>query len=166
MADVNAVLTAFRAELDAAGLIRRPSTDDAARPPMLIEPLEGPPGPGDDLGDGLYSDPELVLSLLHSGELTPANGYGAATERVYTLDVRYRSKTAAALRRAEALDAAIRDRLIRSETNYGYGFVLADATPAALLVTMVGVFGGFGPISRSRAAGYDHVAKYAVGVQP
>jgi hypothetical protein len=166
MADVTAVLTAFRAELDAAGLVRRPSTDDVARPPLIVEPLEGPPAPGDDLGDGLYGDPELVLSLLHSGELTPSSGYSAATERVYTVDVRYRSKTAAALRRAEALDTAIRDRLIRPETNYGYGFILAEGTAAALLVTMVGVFGGFGPISRSRAAGYDHVAKYAVGVAP
>lgn len=165
MADVTAILTAFRAELDAAGLVRRPTTDDA-RPPLVVEPLEGPPGPGDDLGDGLYGDPDLVLSLLHSGELAPTNGYGAATERVYTVDVRYRSKTASALRRAEALDAAIRDRLIRPETNYGYGFVLAEGAAGALFVTMVGVFGGFGPISRSRAAGYDHVAKYAVGVQP
>lgn len=169
MAGVTEVLTAFRAELVAAGLVRRPSEPPAGAPPappMVNEPVDGPPGPGDELGDGLHDDAELVLSLLHSGELTPADNYAAATERIYTLDVRYRSKSAAALRRAEALDAAIRDHLIRPETNYGYGFILAEGLEAALLVTVVGVFGGFGPIGRSRAAGYDHVAKYAVGVQP
>jgi hypothetical protein len=170
MADVNAVLTAFRAELVAAGLVRRPSEPRAVGatppPPMVNEPPEGPPGPGDDLGDGLNGDPDLVLSLIGSGEVTPANSYDAAAARTLTLDVRYRSKTASALRRAEALDAAIRARLIRPETNYGYGFILADGTPAALLVQAVTVFGGFGPISRSRAGGYDHVAKYAVVVTP
>jgi hypothetical protein len=167
---VTEVLTAFRADLVAAGLVRRASDPRAAGatppPPMVNEPPEGPPGPGDDLGDGLTGDPELVLSLIGSGEVSPANSYDAAVARTITLDVRYRSRTAAALRRAEALDAAIRARLIRPETNYGYGFTLAEGTPAAILVQAVGIFAGFSPVNRSRAGGYDHRASYAVTVTP
>lgn len=165
MADVNGLLAAFRLELVEAGLVRRASELGPA-PPMIVEPVDGPPAPGDDLGDGLHGDPELVVTLMHGGEVSPATSYDAALARTYTLDVRYRSRTAPALRRAEALDAAIRDLLIRPETNYGYGFTLAEGTPAALFVQAAAVFGGFGPVGRSRAAGYDHVAKYAVAVAP
>lgn len=170
MAGVTDVLAAFRAELVAAGLVRRASepraAGDAPPPPMIVEPPEGPPGPHDDLGDGLIGDPDLILSLIGSGEVSPANSYDAAVARTLTLDVRYRSSSAAALRRAEDLDGAIRARLIRPETNYGYGFVLAEGTPAELLVQAAAVFAGFGPVNRSRAAGFDHVAKYAVTVSP
>lgn len=169
MPGVTDVLTAFRAELITAGLVRRPSAEPIGAPPpppMIVEPPEGPPGPHDDLGDGLIGDPDLIVSLIGGGEVTPANSYDAAASRTVTLDVRYRSSSAAALRRAEDLDGAIRARLIRPETNYGYGFTLAEGTPAALLLQAFAVFAGFGPISRSRAAGFDHVAKYAITVAP
>lgn len=164
MPDVTAVLTAFRVELITAGLVRRPSQVATGVPPMHVEPLEGPPAPGER--EGVENDPDLVLSLMHSGGLSPANNYDAAIDRTVILDVRYRSRTTDALRRAEALDAAIRNRLIRPETNYGYGLTLAAGTPAELWAQAAAVFGAFGPIGRSRAAGYDHVAKYAVSVTP
>lgn len=170
MADVTAILSAFRVELITAGLVRRPSEATAdgppligatpwRRPPMHTEPSEVP-APGER--EGVENDAGLVLSLLHDTDLTPRDNYDAALGRVAILSVRYRSNSSDELRRAVALDAAIVNRLIRPATNYGYGFTLAEATPAALWVQAAGVFAGFGLVSRSRAAGDDHVAKYAV----
>ena len=160
MADVNRILAAFRADLIAAELVRRPSEGPAGRPPMHVEPIEGPPAPGEREGGEDHAT--LVLSLIHAGDLTPADNFDARLGRVAILDVRYRAKTSAALRDAAALDAAIVARMLAPERNYGYGFVLADGTDAALAVQSVGVFGGFSPVSRSKSTGYDHVAKYAV----
>lgn len=175
MADVNAILAAFRADLIAAGLVRRPSEPEpVGAPPMHVEPVEGPPAPGER--EGVEDDPDLVLSLMHSGDLAEGTGYAAAAQRRTVLDVRYRSRTAGALQRAAALDATIRRHFTRPQRNYGYGFLMApdlivdEGQPTersgALWVQELGVWGGMGPVGRSRAAGYDHVAKYVVIVAP
>lgn len=167
MADVTAILSAFRVALIDAGLVRRASeADPVGKPPMHVEPLEGPPAPGER--EGTENDPELVTSLLHGGDLSEV-GYDAAIQRRAVVDVHYRTVGAgvagvspsAALRKAVELDAAIRNLLIRPETNYGYGFDLGD-----LRVHQVATWAGFGQVSRSRAAGYHHKASYVVIVDP
>lgn len=169
MADVNAILAAFRADLVLAGLARRPIEPANGAPPMLVEPLEGAAGPSssdedleDAFGEGTLGDRELVVTLMHSSDAPPASGYDQAAGRTAIVDVVYRSRTAAALRRAYALDDAIGARLVRPETNYGYGFILAPGTGEALLLQAAQVFSGIGPVSRSRAEGFRHVAKYAI----
>lgn len=159
--DAGAVLTAFREELIAAGLVRRPSAA-GAQPPAHIEPLEGAVAPGDR--SGVEDDGELVVSLFHSGDLSEATGYDAATRRRTVIDVRYRTPTNAGERRAMALDAGIRGRLIRPETNYGYGFELGTA--GALWVAQAALWGGLGPISRGAGTGLDLVAKYLIETAP
>lgn len=164
MADVTAVLSAFRLELVNAGLVRRASTAGAL-PPVLIEPEDGARAPG-EAEDPVEDDANLVLSLFHSGTLSPASNYDAALASGYVLDVRYRTRPApganAALRAANALDKAIGARLIRPATNYGYGFTLGGT----LWVQRVAVYAGLGRISSSRERGHDLVAKWLVEVDP
>lgn len=168
MADVTAALSAFRAELVAAELGRIPGVAGAANP-VFIEPLGGPPAPG-ELEDPVEDDEDLILSLLHSVDVSAATNYDAAAAGRHVLDLRYRTaareRANIGLRMANALDAAIRRRLFRPETNYGYGFELGAGEAGALWVQSVGVWGGLGRISYTPADGYDLVAKYLVEVTP
>jgi hypothetical protein len=159
------VLTAFREELIAAGLGRRPSDagGQTGQPyPFVIEPIEGPPAPG-ELADGENDHTELVCSLIMSGSISPLDSFDRLVRRRPIVDVRYRTKTQAGLRAAMALDEAITDRLIRAATNYGVGFTLGTSA-AAVVVLQASPFADFGPISRSRANGFDHVTKWALEV--
>lgn len=160
MADNAAILTAFREELIAAGLVRRPSEAGAGYP-CHIEPRDGAPAPGER--EGVEDDAALVLSLFAGGELSEA-GYDVAHRRRLVVDIRFRSATNAALRAAMALDAAIRERLIQPATHYGYGFPMG--TDAPVYVHAAALWAGFGPISRGRDAAFDHVAKWALEVAP
>lgn len=164
MADVTAVLSAFRLELVNAGLVRRASTAGPL-PPMLIEPAGGARAPG-EAEDPVEDHPDLVLSLFHDGDLGAATNFDAAATRRVVLTLRYRTRPEpganAALRAANALDASIRARLIRPATNYGYGYMLGGV----LWAQAVGLFGGLGRISATRETGYDLAAKYVVDVEP
>lgn len=161
MPDAGAVLTAFREELVAAGLVRRPSEAGAA-PPAHIEPLEGAVAPGDRAAP--ENDAELVVSIFHSGDLSEPNGYEAAQRRRTVIDVRYRASTNAGERRIMALDGAIRARLINPATNYGYGFVIGTAAP--LSVYQAALWGGLGLVQRGAGVGLDFVAKYLIECAP
>lgn len=160
MPDAGAILTAFREELIAAGLVRRPS-DAGALPPAHIEPLEGAVAPGDR--HGTENDDELVISLFHSGDLSETN-YDAALRRRTVIDVRYRTPSNAGERRIMALDAAIRARLISPATNYGYGFIIGTAAP--LNVYQAALWGGLGPVQRGAGIGLDLLAKYLIECAP
>lgn len=164
MADVTAVLSAFRLELVNAGLVRRASQAGAA-PPMLIEPLGGARAPG-EAEDPVEDDANLVLSLFHSGTVSPADNYDAALARSVVIDVRYRTRrdpgANAALRAANALDKAIGARLIQPANNYGYGYLLGGT----LWAQRVGIYAGLSRISSSRETGHDLVSKWLVEVDP
>lgn len=164
MADLTAVLSAFRLELVNAGIVRRASAAGNV-PPMLIEPSGGARAPG-EAEDPVEDDANLVLSLFHSGTLSPASNYDAALARGWVLDVRYRTRpdpgANGALRAANALDEEILNRLVRPATNYGYGFMLGGE----LWVQRVGVYGGLSRISSSRERGHDLVSKWLVEVAP
>lgn len=168
MPGVTEVLTAFRAELVAAELGRIPGVAGPANP-VFVEPLDGPPAPGDP-EDPVEDDADLILSVLHSGDLGASSGYDAHARGRHVLDLRYRTgardRANVGLRMANALDAGIRRRLFGPETNHGYGFELGAGEPGALWVQSVGVWGGLGRISYTAAAGYDLVAKYLVEVTP
>lgn len=156
------ILTAFREELIAAGLVRRPTeAGPAVGPPypMRIESAEGAAAPG-ELGDGEHDHDELVITLTLDGDVAPVNNYDANTRRRAVLNLAYRSAGNTALQKAMALDAAITARLISPATNYGYGFNLG--TVAAIFAHEAGVFGGFGPVSRGRGVAFHHAAKYLV----
>lgn len=151
------VLAALRVDFIEAGLVRRPSEAGVA-PPMHIEPAEGAPAPLER--EGVEDDPELVLSLMHSGDFgeVPEDSY----RRRAIIDVRYRSRGNAGLRRAAALDQAIRARLTSADRNYGRGFMLADGLT---FVHEAQQYGGFGPIDRGRDGPtpvFTNGAKYMV----
>jgi hypothetical protein len=135
------VLTALRVDLIAAGLIRRPS-EAGTLPPAHVEPAEGAPAPGER--EGIEDDPELVVTLMHSGDFgeEPQDSY----RRRAIIDVRYRSRGGTGLRRAAMLDQAIRARLTGPERNYGRGYLLADGST---YVHQAQQYGGFGPIDRA-----------------
>lgn len=157
MPDASAVLTAFRAELVEAELVRRPSeATPAGAPPMHVEPREGAPAPGER--EGVEDDPGLVLSLFHGGDL--AEDLFDTYRRRTVAEVRYRSATNADLRRAMALDAAVRAHFTGYERQYGTGFTIAGG----LFVLSFGVLGGFGPISRSREAGFVNGSRFVLEV--
>lgn len=153
MPDSAVVLTAFRDELVAAGLVRKAAVAGVL-PPMHVEPVEGAPAPGERPAPEDHAD--LVVSIFASGELAE-NGPDTYRRRLI-IDVRYRAKGTAGLKRAAALDAAIRAYLTAQARNYGAGFVMGGS----LFVMGVGVFGGFGSIARSKAEGYTNGAKYLV----
>lgn len=166
MPDGTEVLAALREELIAAALVRRPSEGANATGspyPLVIEPYDGPPAPG-ELGDDEVDHNELVVSAFYAGGLGAADGFEASTRKVHSIDLRYRSKGMAALRAAMDLDAAIRARIIRPETNYGYGWVMGTAAP--LFVHQATPIGDFAPLSRSRDRGFDHVAKWWIETAP
>lgn len=168
MPGITEALSAFRAELVAAELARLPGVAGAANP-LFIEPLGGPPAPG-ELEDPVEDDADLILSLMHSGDVGAPTNYDAALAGRHALDLRYRTaardRANVGLRMANALDAAIRRRLFRPATNYGYGFTLGAGQPGALYVQSVGIWGGLGRVSYSPSTGYDLVAKYLVEVTP
>jgi len=157
--DNAAVLAAFREELIAAGLVRRPS-DTGTDPPAHIEPLGGPPAPGER--EGIEDDAELVVSLIDAGTFAESP-FDGATRRRMTVDVHTRAASSTALRRAMALEAAIVARLIRPETSYGFGFTLGatsavfcqEATPS-----------GGGPLGSVRGVGWARVAKWTIETAP
>lgn len=163
MPDVAQVLTAFRAELVAAALVRRPSDPPNGLPPMVVENVAGAPEPGAPAADALEgtAGEGVVLHLSHSLDITPVTGYAASHSATHVLDLRYRAKTNVDLRAAMALDRAIRGRLFRPETNYGYGFPLGG-----LPVIEVSIFGAFGRLGADPAGGFDSLAKYSVEVTP
>lgn len=164
MASPTDVLSAFRLELVVAGLARRASQAGAG-PPVLVEPTDGARAPG-EAEDPVEDDPNLVLSLFHDGDVSPADNFDAAATRRVVVALRYRTRpepgASAALRAVYTLDASIRARLIRPANNYGYGFLLGGI----LWAQSVGVFGGLGRVSSSRETGHDLVAKYVVDVEP
>lgn len=159
MADVNEVLTAFRHELVGRGLARKP--DEAGiLPPAHIEPEDGAPAPGDR--EGVENDDKLVVTLTGSdlGEAA-GNGY----RRRVIVDVRYRAKGTAGLKRGRELDAAIADLLVHN-ANYGLDYQLgAFAGRPGVRVLQALIYSGLGRISASAERGYDDLAKYLIEVE-
>lgn len=135
------VLTAFRNELEGAGLIRRPG-DAGELPPMFVEPITGPPAPGER--EGTEAGDELVVTLRLSSEL-PARA-GEAFVRGMVFDVVYRSTGTAGLKQGRDLDAAIRARLIQT-AGYGTGVMLDEGGTHPTFVHELLLFAGVGPIA-------------------
>jgi hypothetical protein len=145
MTPLTDIVGAFRIDLVAAGLVRRPSEAAPDAPPLHIEPADGAPAPGER--EGVEDDDALVLSVFVS-ELAETNFDGALRRRAI-LELRYRPFDQAALMDAQALDAAIRARLLDPARNYGYGFDLGgiychQATPFAGLSTIARARGNAG----------------------
>ena len=161
MPDDSAILTAFREELLAAGLVRRPG-DAGALPPAHGERRGGTPAPGEGEGTEVHAD--LVIGIRASGELAEGTGYETAQRRRLVVDVTYRSAGAAGSKLAFSVDAGIRARLFRPETNYGYGFMLGTA--AAIFAHQVALFGGLGLIGENEQGVTDRLAKYVIECAP
>lgn len=169
MADDSAILTAFREELLLAGLVRRPG-DAGPLHPAHVERHGGTPAPGE--GEGNEVDNVLTIGIRSSGELAEANGYDAAQRRRLVIDVLYRPASSAATRALMAIDAGIRARLFRPQTNYGYGFMLGGGTPIAgggvtapLFVHQAALWGGLGKLGAGAGQTDDHIAKYLIECQ-
>lgn len=158
MPDTNVILSAIRQELVNAGLVRRPGTAGAA-PPMVLEPVEGAPAPGEL--DGVENDATLIVTLRLSGDL--AEGPLDTYRRRTVVDVVYRSKTTAGLQRARTLDAAIRRRLVPHD-QLGEARTIGAGGATPLDVLSIQLFAGLGRVSSSAAAGYTDRAAYAVEV--
>lgn len=175
MPDSSDILTAFREELITAGLVRRPGVAGPLHP-AHIERRGGTPAPGEGEGDEV--DPLLVIGIRGSTELAEATGYEAAQRRRLIIDVLYRPSAAkanaqAAVHELMALDAGIRARLFRPETNYGYGFELGGGTPIAgggvtapIWTHQAALWGGLGKIGAGPGGTDDHLAKYMIECAP
>jgi hypothetical protein len=145
----NAVLTAIRDELVTAGLVRRASVAGSL-PPVFIEPLEGPPAPGER--EGTEAGTDLAVTLRLSGQTRPN-----PRSRVDVIDVVYRSRGTSGLKAARDLDDAIVTRLVHG-SSYGVGL-----TAGGLFVLAVSVFAGLGPVSQDGPVRTE-LAKLAVEV--
>lgn len=156
MPDPSAIATAIREELVAAGIVRRPDTAGPL-PPLIVEPRDAAPGPGDR--DAPEDDATLIVTLKFSGDL--AEGPLDTYRRRSVFDVRYRSKGTVGLKRARAVDAAIRTRLVGTSPNT-LGFTMGTAHPVIVLSS--GVFGGLSHIAGG-PEGFDELAKYVFEVQ-
>lgn len=163
MADSNDVLTCLRQELINAGFVRRPSVAGAL-PPAHIEPVDGPPAPGERPAP--EDDDTLVVTLDLSSEL--AEQAFDTYRRRAVIDVHYRSKGTAGLQAARRLDAAIRERLTGPPA-YGFGWTLGAGAPAPLAagieVLAAAVWGGLGPVDRDPGQGAHDLAKYVIEVR-
>lgn len=168
MPDVADLLTAVREELIRLNLGRRASEGAnavGAPYPVVVEPGSGPPAPGElgDIDDSFVDHRELVITLAHSGDLGEA-GFDIGHQRRAVVDVHYRARTPAAHKAALGVDAIVRRELVTPARNYGFGFELGAAAP--VFVRGVAVWGGLGPISRTRERGFHDVAKYLFDVAP
>lgn len=162
MPDSTAVLTALRDELVSRGLVRKATVAGAqsstgAAPPCHVEP-NAPPAPGER--EGLEDDASLAVTIRLSTELGEE---AFAYRRRIVIDVIYRSLGTGALKRARALDAAIRSALVDGRPDYGLGWTMGSAAP--VLVLQSSVYGGLGPVSRDPAQGATDQAKYAFEVK-
>jgi hypothetical protein len=164
MAGVVAILAAFRETIIDADLMRRASEAGPTKGPpypCIIQPVDGAPAPG-ELAEEDHDHTELVVSMIHSGDMGEDNGYDARIRRRVVIDLRYRSRNVAAHKTANDLNDAVEALLINADTNYGYGFTIGVANP--VVVHEAKRWAGFSPIHRSRATGYDDVAKYMLEV--
>lgn len=163
MPDVNDVLTAIRDDLTAAGIIRKPRTAGVL-PPLFLEPDGGAPAPGElEAPEDNYDTAKktgLVVSLFASelGE-APLDRY----RRRIIVDVRYRSKGTAGLKRGRDLDQALRARYVVRDGGR-LGFTLAAGQASEVFVHDAQLWAGLGPISRTVDRGVDEVAKYLLEV--
>lgn len=149
MPSPNAVLTAVRDDLVEAGLVRRASVAGVL-PPVFVEPLEGPPAPGER--EGTEAGTDLVVTLRLSGQTRPT-----PRTRIDVVDVVYRSRTTAGLKATRDLDEAIVTRLVNGSA-YGLSITLGGVH-----VLAVSVFGGLGPVSQDGPVRTE-LAKLAVEV--
>lgn len=141
MPDPNVTLTALRDELVAAGLVRRPGVAGPL-PPLFVEPMGGPPAPGER--EGSEAGDDLVATLRHSGEL--AAGFAGSGRRTIIAELTYRSRGTPGLKAGRELDAAIREALVE-RADYGLGLTLGASGPRPVLVLQASVFAGLGPVS-------------------
>lgn len=152
------LLTAFRDSLVSAGLVRKAMVAGAesstgAAPPLHIEPI-APPAPGER--EAPENDTTLVVTLRLSSEIgeTAYDGY----RRRCILDVVYRSKGTGGLKRARALDAAIRSLVYDQRSDYGFGWTIGTTAPVEVL--SVEPYTGLSPIARTEGQGSTEIAKY------
>jgi hypothetical protein len=89
----------------------------------------------------------------------PADAPYAPT-RTVIVDVLYRSRTTAGLKRGRDLDAAIVEAIVR-RPDYGYGWLMGDVPGPGLLVVSSAVYGGLGRIGIDETGTVDELAKYA-----
>lgn len=140
MPDSSAVLTAAHNHLTAAGLIRRPN-NAGTPPPAFIEPSGGAPAPGER--DGVENDDLLVVSL---GSAELAEGPFDSYRRRVVVTFTYRSRSTSGLRRARALDAQIRRRLVEQH-DHATGYLMDAGSPVPVQVLQASVYGGLGPVA-------------------
>lgn len=162
MPDTNAILTAFRDELVNLGLVRRASaggtqSTSGGAPPCHVEPVAAP-APGERAG--VEDDATLVVTIRLSGDLA---AQPFAPSRVTVADVIYRSKGTDGLKRARALDAAIRNAIVTGRPDYGLGWTMGTTAPVEVLQSSL--YGGLGPVSRDPGQGATDLAKYAFEVR-
>lgn len=87
MPDSADILTALRAHLAGAGIVR-PANAVGAAPPFVLDPLEGPAAPGEL--EGIHNDPNLIITARPGGDLAPGPADGWLLQT--TVDVIYRGK--------------------------------------------------------------------------
>lgn len=152
MPDTSAVLTAFRDELRLADLVRRPG-DAGPLPPAFVEPEGGAPAPGDREGNEGLGDVAVTLRLGSEAPEDPESRY----RRRVTIDVIYRSRKTAGLKKARALDAAIRAAIV-DRPDLGLGFMLGGGLGVGIFVLDTATFAGLSPVSEDAGVRTDRAS--------
>lgn len=156
MATQSDLLNAFREHMITAEIVRRPAAGvQGTRPPMFIEPEDGPLAPG-DLKKPEENDALLVVSIFWGGGI-PADANDGYRLRG-TIDVRLRSRGTPGLQRAMSVAARIRAEMFEPGAE-SPGIARQGWSMAGVPMIRTGEWAPLGRIGSSRDAGYDHVWK-------
>jgi hypothetical protein len=81
------ILTALRDHLVTAGIVRKPNVAGDA-PPLVLDPLQGAPGPGEL--ESIVNDRDLIISARPGGDIAPGPTDGWLLQT--TIDLIYRGR--------------------------------------------------------------------------
>jgi hypothetical protein len=140
------VVNALRDHLVAAGIVRKGNVAGPL-PPMVLDPLQGAPAPGEL--EGIVNDPDLLITARPGGDLTPAPPDGWLLQT--TVDVIYRGKHSD---RIAAVDAAITAELFLPGGMCKTAWMMG---PLQMIETRI--WAGMQRLESSKAAGYTYITK-------
>ncbi len=155
---VTRALTALRNELVTRGLVRKPSVAGAL-PPMHVEPLDGPPAPGDR--EAPEDDGALVATIRLGSTIAEDPGSASYRRRV-AIDLILRSSSTTGLMAGRRLDAAI-NAFLTGQASYGIGVSLDAGGPYSTQVLQAYQYAGIGPVDQDGGIHTDR-ASYVLEV--
>jgi hypothetical protein len=140
------ILTALRDHLVTAGIVRKPNVAGDA-PPLVLDPLQGAPGPGEL--ESIVNDRDLIISARPGGDIAPGPTDGWLLQT--TIDLIYRGKTSD---RIASVDAAITRELYLTG-----GMARTAWMMGSLQMIETRLWAGLQRLGSSKADGYTYITK-------